>query len=83
MEKNELSLINNNYRKSHFSPLTKEKAKNSFDDIIFPIIIKTTIGGIFDVDNLVELQIIESDYKSGDCIKLSYNDNYIGYQYLI
>ena len=76
----ELSLINKNYIKQQHIPITKEKAKNSFDDILFPIVLKTTIGGIFHVDNHVELQQIQTEYKSGDCIKLSYNNNYIGYQ---
>jgi hypothetical protein len=75
----ELSLINKNVTKRHYSPITKNKAKENFEDLIFPLVIKTTLGGKHDLQKPTELDIIDRDYKSDDCIDLSLNDNQIGY----
>jgi hypothetical protein len=77
----ELSLVNKNFDKRHYSPITKAKAKENFDDLIFPLTIKTTLGGKANLQNSTELVIYEKDYKADDCIDLIHDNKAVGYDF--
>jgi hypothetical protein len=70
----ELSLVNKNFEKRHYSPITKNKAKENFEDLILPLVLKTTLGGKHEIQKQTELEIIDKEYKSDDCINLVHED---------